>query len=76
MELVACVEITKRYYALTLLLLAPHAKYLVSYDRVNEAFADTAACLGITAYSALKKVDYLNANQTCLIVGAGGLVAV
>ena len=36
-------------------LLAPHAKYLVSYDGVDEAFACyCAACSGITAYSALK----------------------
>jgi D-arabinose 1-dehydrogenase-like Zn-dependent alcohol dehydrogenase len=54
-------------------LVAPHAKYLVSYDGVDEAFAATAACSGITAYSALKKLDHLNTNQTCLIIGAGGV---
>ena len=54
-------------------IVAPHAKYLVSYDGVDEAFVATAVCSGITAYSALKKLNYLNANQTCLIVGAGGV---
>ena len=54
-------------------LLAPHAKYLVPYDGVDEAFAATAACSGITAYSALKKLKHLTAKQTTLIIGAGGV---
>ena len=54
-------------------LLAPHAKYLVSYDGVDEAFAATAACSGITAYSALKKLKYLTPDQAVLIIGAGGV---
>ena len=54
-------------------LLAPHAKYLVPYDGVDEAFAATAACAGITAYSALKKLKHLTAKQTTLIIGAGGV---
>ena len=45
-------------------LLAPHAKYLVPYDGVDEAFAATAACSGITAYSALKKLKHLKSDQT------------
>ena len=53
--------------------LAPHAKYLVPYDGVDEAFAATAACSGITAYSALKKLKHLTAKQTTLIIGAGGV---
>ena len=54
-------------------LLAPHAKYLVPYDGVDEAFAATAACSGITAYSALRKLKHLTAKQTTLIIGAGGV---
>lgn len=54
-------------------LLAPHAKYLVPYDGVNEVFAATAACSGITAYSALKKLKHLKSEETCLIIGAGGV---
>ena len=54
-------------------LLAPHAKYLVPYDGVDEAFAATAACSGITAYSALKKLKHLTPKQTTLIIGAGGV---
>ena len=54
-------------------LLAPHAKYLVSYDGVDEAFTATAACSGITAYSALKKLKHLKSDQTVLIIGAGGV---
>ena len=54
-------------------LVAPHAKYLVPYDGVDEAFAATAACSGITAYSALKKLAHLREDQTLLIIGAGGV---
>ena len=54
-------------------LLAPHAKYLVPYEGVDEAFAATAACSGITAYSALKKLKHLKSEETCLIIGAGGV---
>ena len=54
-------------------LIVPHAKYLVAYDGVDEAVAATAACSGITAYSALKKVSHLAENQALLIIGAGGV---
>ena len=54
-------------------LVAPDAKYLVPYDGVDEAVAATAACSGITAYSALKKVAHLRADQSLLVVGAGGV---
>ena len=54
-------------------LVVPHAKYLVPYDGVDEGVAATAACSGITAYSALKKVSHLRADQSLLIIGAGGV---
>ena len=49
----------------------PHPKYLVPYDGVDEAVAATAACSGITAYSALKKIRHLRPDESLLIVGAG-----
>lgn len=54
-------------------LIVPHAKYLVPYDGVDEGVAATAACSGITAYSALKKVSHLRDDQSLLIIGAGGV---
>jgi len=54
-------------------LIVPHPKYLVPYDGVDEAVAATAACSGITAYSALKKVRHLRSDESLLIVGAGGV---
>ncbi|MAI13807.1 MAG: hypothetical protein CMM15_07305 [Rhodospirillaceae bacterium] len=45
----------------------------MSYDGVDEAFSATAACSGITAYSALKKLKHLKSDQTVLIIGAGGV---
>ncbi|MBM84754.1 MAG: zinc-binding dehydrogenase [Rhodospirillaceae bacterium] len=54
-------------------LIVPNAKYLVPYDGVDEAVAATAACSGITAYSALKKQSHLRAKESLLIIGAGGV---
>ena len=54
-------------------LIVPDAKYLVPYDGVDEAVAATAACSGITAYSALKKQSHLRPNESLLIIGAGGV---
>jgi len=53
--------------------LVPDAKYLVDFDGVPEAYAATCACSGVTAYSALKKVDFLSADGHLLIIGAGGV---
>ena len=49
------------------------SKVSSSYDGVDEAVAATAACSGITAYSALKKVRHLRSDESLLIVGAGGV---
>ena len=54
-------------------MIVPDAKYLVPYDGVDEGVAATAACSGITAYSALKKVSHLRADESLLIIGAGGV---
>ena len=51
----------------------PHPKYLLDYGTLAEDQACTYACSGLTAYSALKKVLPLGAQDTLLIVGAGGV---
>lgn len=51
----------------------PHPKYLFSYDGIDPHLAATYACSGLTAYSALKKAQPLDAADTVLIIGAGGV---
>ncbi|MHA1569597.1 MAG: alcohol dehydrogenase catalytic domain-containing protein [Alphaproteobacteria bacterium] len=53
--------------------LVPHPRYLLDFEGIDEALAATCACSGLTAYSALKKVGRLEAGQSLLIVGAGGV---
>jgi D-arabinose 1-dehydrogenase-like Zn-dependent alcohol dehydrogenase len=53
--------------------LVPDAKYLIDYEGVPDAHAATCACSGLTALSALKKVDFLRPADHLLIVGAGGV---
>jgi D-arabinose 1-dehydrogenase-like Zn-dependent alcohol dehydrogenase len=51
----------------------PHPRYLVDFDPLPEEQACTYACSGLTAYSALKKVEPLRADDTLLVIGAGGV---
>jgi len=53
--------------------IAPHAKYLVSFEGTDEPHAATCACSGVTAYSALKKVNFLSKDEHLMIIGAGGV---
>ena len=53
--------------------IVPDAKYLVDYEGVPEDLACTYACSGLTAYSALKKVGQLTAEDTLVTIGAGGV---
>tara|TARA_Y100000588_G_scaffold376172_1_gene453526 strand:- start:1147 stop:2202 length:1056 start_codon:yes stop_codon:yes gene_type:complete len=64
---------TRRHGGYAEYLLVPDAKYLVPYEGVDEAVAATAACSGITAYSALKKIKHIRSDQTALLIGAGGV---
>ncbi len=54
-------------------LLVPHPRYLVDAGGVDEAFASTLACSGITAYSAIGKIPKLNARDWVAVMGCGGL---
>src|SRR3546814_4857977 len=52
--------------------LAPHPRYLIDFDGVDEALACTYACSGVTAYSALKKAAAgLTAEDSLMVIGAG-----
>jgi D-arabinose 1-dehydrogenase-like Zn-dependent alcohol dehydrogenase len=53
--------------------LVPHERYLIDFGGVREELACTYACSGLTAFSALNKASPLAAQDTLVIVGAGGL---
>ena len=53
--------------------IAPHPKYLIPYDGIPTELACTYACSGLTAYSALKKLSHLKAEDHLLLIGAGGV---
>lgn len=51
----------------------PHPRYLVDYEGIEENLASTYACSGLTAYSALCKLDTLINRDKVVIIGAGGV---
>lgn len=51
----------------------PDARYLVAHGDVPIEVACTYACSGITAYSALRKTGLSRADQSLLLIGAGGV---
>jgi D-arabinose 1-dehydrogenase-like Zn-dependent alcohol dehydrogenase len=53
--------------------LVPHARYLLDYGTLDPLVAATCACSGLTAYSALRKLPPLAADDGVLLIGAGGL---
>jgi alcohol dehydrogenase/propanol-preferring alcohol dehydrogenase len=54
-------------------LLVPHPKYLVDAGGLDDAFAATLACSGVTAYSATRKLPRLRAKDWVAVIGCGGL---
>jgi alcohol dehydrogenase, propanol-preferring len=54
-------------------LLVPDAKYLVDTSGIDDAFAATLACSGLTAYSATAKLPALSAKDRVAVLGCGGL---
>jgi D-arabinose 1-dehydrogenase-like Zn-dependent alcohol dehydrogenase len=54
-------------------LLVPDAKYLVDAAGIDEAFAATLACSGVTAYSASAKLPALAASDRVAVIGCGGV---
>jgi D-arabinose 1-dehydrogenase-like Zn-dependent alcohol dehydrogenase len=53
--------------------LVPDERYTVAHPGVAPEVAASAACSGITAYSALKKLPECTAQDTVVLLGAGGL---
>lgn len=53
--------------------MVPHPRYLVDYEGIDQDLACTYACSGLTAYSALRKVDHLGADEHVVVIGAGGV---
>jgi len=51
----------------------PHPKFLVDATGVDHSLAATFACSGLTAYSAVKKVQADKEKDTALVIGAGGV---
>ena len=54
-------------------LLVPHPKYLVDASGIDESFAATLACSGVTAYSAASKLTDLVAQDSVAVIGCGGV---
>ncbi|MGH8689698.1 MAG: zinc-binding dehydrogenase, partial [Burkholderiales bacterium] len=53
--------------------LVPHPKYLVDASGIDESFAATLACSGLTAYSASAKLPPLARGDRVAVVGCGGV---
>jgi D-arabinose 1-dehydrogenase-like Zn-dependent alcohol dehydrogenase len=51
----------------------PHPKYLVDVTGIDPTIAATYACSGITAYSALRKLDIDRDKGLLLLMGFGGV---
>jgi alcohol dehydrogenase, propanol-preferring len=54
-------------------LLIPHPKYLVDASGIDDAFAATLACSGLTTYSAVAKLPQLGPKDWVAVLGCGGL---
>jgi D-arabinose 1-dehydrogenase-like Zn-dependent alcohol dehydrogenase len=51
----------------------PDAKYIVDYGTLDASTAAIAACSGLTAYSAIKKLPELEKEDAIVVIGAGGV---
>ncbi len=53
--------------------LVPDPKYLIDASGIDEAFAATLACSGVTAYSASAKLPPLTSADRVAVIGCGGV---
>lgn len=51
----------------------PDARYLIDASGIDEAWAATLACSGLTAYSAIDKLPTLADRDWVMVLGCGGL---
>jgi D-arabinose 1-dehydrogenase-like Zn-dependent alcohol dehydrogenase len=54
-------------------IVVPDARYLIDATGVDESFAATLACSGITTYSAIRKLPALGPADWVVVLGCGGL---
>ncbi len=54
-------------------LLVPHARYLVDASGIDETWAATLACSGLTVYSGIAKLPELAPRDWVVVLGCGGL---
>ena len=54
-------------------MLVPHPKYLVDASGIDDSFAATLACSGLTAYSASAKLPPLAKGDRVAVIGCGGV---
>ena len=53
--------------------LVPHPRYLLDASGIDEGFAATLACSGLTSYSATAKLPELGPKDWVAVLGCGGL---
>ena len=53
--------------------LVPHPKYLLEYSRTPPPLAAAYMCSGLTAFSAMKKVGEIAADDAIVVLGCGGV---
>jgi D-arabinose 1-dehydrogenase-like Zn-dependent alcohol dehydrogenase len=53
--------------------LVPDPKYLIDSSGIDDAFASTLACSGLTTYSAAAKLPELGPKDWVAVIGCGGL---
>ncbi|MBO6541886.1 MAG: alcohol dehydrogenase catalytic domain-containing protein [Alphaproteobacteria bacterium] len=51
----------------------PHPRYLLDYTGVSQGLAATYMCSGLTAFSAMKKLGDISAEERVAVVGLGGV---
>ncbi|MBK6864971.1 MAG: zinc-binding dehydrogenase [Ideonella sp.] len=56
-------------------MLVPDARYVLPYGAIDPLTAASAACSGLTAYSALRKLPPATRDDVIALIGAGGLLA-
>lgn len=54
-------------------LLVPDEKYLVDVEGIDDAFAATLACSGLTSYAAVAKLPQTCAGDWVAVIGCGGV---
>ena len=54
-------------------IVVPDARYLIDASGIDEAWAATLACSGLTAYSGISKLPELAARDWVVVLGCGGL---